>query len=124
MAILNFNYNQAINQANQIDAVANDMLGVANKQLQTTLDSIGACWQGDASRQFIGYCATTQTDIRTQAKKLQDLARRIRDVAKIIREAEEKAKELQRQQAAAAKATSSGGGSSGGGGGGGGSGAW
>lgn len=117
MAILNFNYNQAIKQANQIDTVANDMLSVANKQLQTTLDSIGTCWQGDASRQFIGYCATTQTDIRTQAKKLQDLAHRIREVAKIIRDAEEKAKEIQGQQDATAK-LSSGGGSGGGGGGG------
>jgi uncharacterized protein YukE len=116
MAILNFNYNQAINQARQIDNVATDMLSAANRQLQTTIESIGACWQGEASRQFIGYCTTTQTDIRAEAKKLQDLANRIREVARIIREAEERAKELQRQQAAAAAASSSGSGSGGGGG--------
>ena len=119
MAIMNFNYNQAIRQANQVDAVANDMLNVANKQLQTTLDSIGACWGGDASKQFISYCATTQADIQTQAKKLQDLARRIKQVAQIIEEAEERAKELQQQQAAAAaeqatKSSSRGSGSGGG----------
>jgi len=116
MAIMNFNYNQAISQASQIDAVANDMLNVANKQLQTTLDSIGACWRGDASGQFISYCTTTQADIRTQAKKLQDLARRIREVARIIREAEERVKELQRQQVASAASKPSSGGGQGGGG--------
>jgi len=113
MAILNFNYNQAIDQARQIDNVANDMLNAANRQLQATLDSIGVCWQGDASRQFIGYCTTTQTYIRAESKKLQDLANRIREVAKIIREAEERAIELQRRQSAASPSGSDSGGGGG-----------
>jgi len=104
MAILNFNYNQAISQANQIDAVATDMLNAANRELQNTLDSIGACWQGEASRQFITYCTATQTEIKSQAKSLQDLARRIREVARIIKEAEDRARELQRKREAEAKA--------------------
>lgn len=107
MAIMDFNYNQAMNQANQIETVANDMLNVANKQLQNTVDSIGVCWQGEASQQFISYCVTTQSDIKEQAKKLQDLARRIREVARIIKEAEERAKELQRQRDSAASGTPS-----------------
>lgn len=104
MAILNFDYGKAIRQADNIDAVASDMLNVANNQLQKTLDSIGACWQGDASRQFIGYCTSAQDDIRKQAKNLQDLAQRIRRVARTIKEAEERARELQRQKEAAAAA--------------------
>lgn len=102
MAIMDFNYNKAISQANQIDNIATDMLNIANKQMQTTIDSIGICWRGDASRQFINYCDSTQGDVRAQAKKLQELARRIREVARIIKAAEERAKELQRQQAASA----------------------
>jgi len=120
MAIMNFNYNLAISQANQVDTVATDMLNVANRDLQNTLDSIGASWQGESAQQFIGYCTTTQTEIRKKAGELQDLARRIREAARIIKEAEERARELQRRReaaaaaaAAAAKASSS---SSGGGG--------
>lgn len=121
MAITNFNYNNAISQANQVDNIAKEMLAVANRQLQTTMDSIGACWRGEASQQFLGHCATTQADIRDQAKKLQDLARRIREVARIIEAAEERAKELQRKKDAAAASKNSdgdgkGGGFSGGGG--------
>jgi WXG100 family type VII secretion target len=112
MAIMNFNYNQAISQANQLDAIANEMQDAANKQLQTAVDSIEACWRGEASQQFIGRCVVTQTDICTQAKKLRDLAKRIRTVAKIIEEAEQRAKEQQRRENAA---SASGGGLSGGG---------
>lgn len=126
MAIMDFNYNKAISQAKEIDNIAEDMLNVANKQMQNTVDSIGICWRGEASQQFVNYCESTQSDIRTQAKKLQDLARRIRDVARIIKDAENRAKELQRRQAAAeaakraaSKNSSGGGGSSGGSGGGG-----
>jgi len=99
MAIMNFNYSQAISQANQISSIADDMTRLANRQLQTTLDSIGGCWQGDASEQFVRYCSATQTDIQTQARELQNLATRIREVARIIKEAEERARELQRQRA-------------------------
>ncbi|UNC91120.1 WXG100 family type VII secretion target [Candidatus Contubernalis alkaliaceticus] len=115
MTIINFNYNKAINQSREVDAVASEMLTTANTQLQAAINSIGACWRGDASEQFLHYCHSTQVDIRTQANKLQDLAARIRTVARIIAEAEERAGELQRQQAAAAKANDF---SNGGGGGG------
>ena len=114
MAILDFNYSRAINQAKQIDDIANEMLSVASTRLQNSLDSIGACWKGESSQQFIGYCAGVQTDIRNQSRNLQNVARRIRDAAKIIRDAEMRAKELQRKEAAA---SSSGSGSGGGGGG-------
>lgn len=116
MAIIEFNYNQAISQANQIETVASEMLNVANKQLQTSIDSIGVCWQGDASQQFVKYCSTTQSDIRAEAKKLQDLSKRLREVARIIKEAEERAKEIQRREAEAAAQQSGGGGGGGGGG--------
>ncbi|HWQ79796.1 MAG TPA: WXG100 family type VII secretion target [Anaerovoracaceae bacterium] len=102
MAIMNFNYNQAINQAKQLEGVANEMLNVANKQFQTTVDSIQDSWEGKASQQFLSYCIATQEDIKKQARKLQDLAGRIREVARIIEEAEQRAKESQRRKEAKA----------------------
>jgi len=104
MAILNFNYNQAINQANQINTIAIDMLSVANKELQSSIDSLGASWQGEASQQFIEYCAITQDDIRAQSESLKNLAERMKEVARIIKEAEDRARELQRQREAAERA--------------------
>ena len=95
MAILNFNYNRAINQARQIETIASDMKNTADKDMQTAIDSIGACWQGEASRQFIGYCSGVQADIIKQANDLKNIAVSLRSAAKIIKEAEDKAKKLQ-----------------------------
>jgi WXG100 family type VII secretion target len=102
MASIVFNYKRAINQASQIEGVATAMLNISNRDIRTALESIGACWQGEASQQFARYCTTMQTDIRAQAEALNNLAHRIRKVAKTIREAEERAMELKLQKAAAA----------------------
>ena len=97
---INFDYDKAIKQAKKIDAIASDMLDVISKKIQAAVDVIGACWQGDASRQFLRYCITAQDDVKTQARNLRDVAERIREVARIIKEAEERAKEQQKRAAA------------------------
>jgi uncharacterized protein YukE len=102
MAIMNFNYNKAIKQAEKIESVADDMQNIANRQFQTAINSISVCWKGDASAAFNRYCVATQTDMRAQSSKLLDLGKRIREVAKILKEAEEKALELQRQRSSSA----------------------
>jgi len=114
-----FNYNQAISQAKQLEGVANEMLNVADRQFQTTIDSIRVSWEGEASKQFIGYCVTTQEEVKKQSRKLKELAKRIREIARIIEEAEQRAKEIQRRKEAetAAKKSSDNGGFGGGGGG-------
>jgi uncharacterized protein YukE len=98
---MNFNYNQAIRQASEIDSIAGDISRAASNQFQSVLDSIGVSWQGATSMQFIGYCSETQDNMKKQASYLHDIAARIRDVAKIIKEAEEAALELMRRQAEA-----------------------
>ena len=95
--IMNFNHRKAIRQARKVETIANEMMDVADRQLRSASNSIEASWKGEASRKFISHLYRTQTDIRTEARKLKDLARRIRSVAKIIEEAEQRAKELQRQ---------------------------
>jgi len=112
---INFNYYQAINQAIKIENIACEMLNVSNNQLQESIDSVSACWRGEASKQFINYCSSTQNDIRSEAGKLQALSKRIREVALIIKEAEEQAVLLQRQEAESAMDVGSEGSISGGG---------
>lgn len=115
MAIINFNYSRAISQAGQIEEIAQEMRSLADRDLQNGLEELSACWKGEASNQFVAYCGTTQNDLRAEASKLQDLARRIREIARILREAEERAKA---QMQSASSSTGSGGGFSGGGAGG------
>ena len=108
MSSINFNYNQAISQANQIEGIANEMLRLASNNFRNTIDSIGASWKGEAAQQFLGYCAKTQGDIEAQARSLQSIAGRIRDVARNIKEAEERAKALMSRQNAESGGSSTG----------------
>ena len=92
MAITNFDYNLAIQQANRIDAVAGEMKSVADNEMQSSLDSLNACWRGEASRQFINCCVATQADIKAQAGNLQNIAGRIREAANILKDIEDRAR--------------------------------
>jgi len=90
MNFLSFNYNKAVNQANRIESIADDMLSIANNQLRQTIESIGVSWQGEASDHFLQNCDAALADIRAQANRLRELARRINEAAKSIRDAEVK----------------------------------
>jgi WXG100 family type VII secretion target len=94
MAIMNFDYGRAISQASQIEGVSREMTALANRQFKATLESMGACWKGEASQLFLTQCGAMQSDLLTQARRLQELAARIREVARIIKEAEERARTL------------------------------
>ena len=102
---IEFNYNNAISQAELIEGIVKDMRDVANKDLQTTVDSISASWRGDAAQQFLRYCFTAQGDVKSQAAKLEKLATDIRRVAKVIKDAEDKAKREAELLAAKARAS-------------------
>ena len=105
---IEFNYEKAIKQAKEVEKIAAEMLDEANKNLQPTIDSIGVCWRGEASQQFIQYCNSARDDIKTQVKNLNDLARRIRETAEAIKKAEERAKAEADALAAAGRNLSSG----------------
>jgi len=94
MANINFNYNQAMKQADQIDAIADEMFSLADNKYDNTIDALTACWKGEASQRFVNHCNVTKTDITTQAKKLRDAADKIRVIARTVKDAEEKVKGL------------------------------
>jgi WXG100 family type VII secretion target len=92
---IDFNYSQAISQANQIDTIADDMQSLANSQLQNALETLGGVWKGEASQLFVTYCNGTKGDILTQAQNLHNLASKIRSVAAILKNAEQAAEQAE-----------------------------
>ena len=96
MAIMNFDYSKAIGQANEVDRIANEMMSISESKLENALESLKNSWSGTSADQFMRYCNRTANDIRNEATKLRDFARRIRRVAKIIEDAEQRAKQAQR----------------------------
>jgi WXG100 family type VII secretion target len=100
MGEINFNYRQAINQAGQLDANARELRNLANGRVQKSIESVAVSWQGEAAQQFLSYCTQMQENIRTEAKRLEDIASSIRRAAEAIRDAEERARALMENQSA------------------------
>jgi uncharacterized protein YukE len=89
--ILNFNYNNAIRQASQIESVAGELRGLANNRLSGALGSVNAAWDGEASKLFLNHGEETKRRILMRSEELAEIARRIRRAASVIRETEERA---------------------------------
>jgi WXG100 family type VII secretion target len=98
MAIMNFNYDQAMRQATQIDDAACEMENLSNQTLRGAMDHIGAAWQGGAATEYLRQCDRARDDIRVKASALKETAERLRKAARILKEAEERALEKQRRR--------------------------
>lgn len=97
MGKLNFNYKNAMKQADQIDMIARDMLTAAEAKMQNAIDSIDVCWKGEAAKQFLQHCIGLQDDVRDHVKMLHNISEKLRNVAERINVAEAEAKEIQRR---------------------------
>ena len=84
MAATDYDYGQAMKQADIIDQIAAELFTLADSEVDSAMDSINRYWQGDAARAFIGNCAATQDDLRQRAQSLRDASQRLRDLAKTI----------------------------------------
>ena len=93
MVGINFDYLQAIQQAQQLENAAQELRSLADRELKSGIDGIAESWSGEAANQFLAYCSSLQKDIYDEASRIMDTAKRIREVARVIRDAEEKAKE-------------------------------
>jgi hypothetical protein len=100
---MNFNYDQAIRQANKIEEIARDMRNIADQKLRDTIESIGAVWQGNAANLYLRHCGGTRDGISKCAGELMDAAGRMRSAARILHEAEMRALEEQRRRDADGK---------------------
>lgn len=122
-ATIIFNYNQAINQAEKIDGVANQLTRLANDRYASTIGGIKAAWQSDYSGEYYLKTEKVRDDILNTARLLKKIASNIRTTADTVRKAELRALEIARRRSSCGGGGSFTGGGGGGAGGGGG-GAW
>ena len=83
-----FNYNQAIEQAKQLDEVAEQLTNAANRDMEDLLNDVSRAWKSDSAPQFLKKGQKVEGDMRTTARNLKNIASAIRTIAKRIREAE------------------------------------
>ncbi|MDR1589320.1 MAG: WXG100 family type VII secretion target [Oscillospiraceae bacterium] len=93
MAAIKFDYNQTVNQAKQLDELANDMQNVCVKKMTEIAGNVEASWTGNAAKAYLKYIRGVQDDLGKKAKYLRDTAEFLRSAAKKMRAAEEAAKQ-------------------------------
>lgn len=85
---IQFNYRKAISQANRLEDLADELRGIAKRNVENSLNNLARNWEGDSARQFINKGNKAQNDIIKTAKQLDDTAKAIKRAAENVRRAE------------------------------------
>lgn len=102
--IINFNYNQAIDKANELDAAADKLKTDAITEMDSIISQINHNWTGDNATAYIAKCTQEQSKLVEIATSIRNTASTIRTMAANIKAAEEEALRIAEEAAAAAKA--------------------
>ena len=88
---IKFNYQQTIQQAQQLEQMASDLSGKTKGKLNGVKDNLSAAWTGNAGKNFIKFLGDAESDLDAKAKYLRGVAEYLKKAAKKIKEAEEAA---------------------------------
>ena len=89
---INFNYNEIMSQAKQLDELANDIQNKCGKKMSEICDNIKAAWSGDAAMSYEKYVSGVREDLLKKAKYIRDTAEFLRGTAKKMQAADAAAK--------------------------------
>lgn len=93
-ATIQFNYQKAVSQANQLDDLANDLRNIANRNVDGALDQVAANWKGESASLFVQKGNKAKNDLLSSARQLSNTASAIRKAAENVRRAELEAKRI------------------------------
>ena len=93
MAIQNFDYQDALRQADRIDDAADLLEQVRARQVAPCAEALRTGWTGDAADAFARRMRDCGDAMRDEIKTLRELAARVRTAARAIEQAEQRARE-------------------------------
>ena len=96
--LIEITFGNAMQQARQLDQCAEDMLRLANGNMESVKSDLASAWEGTSAEAYIRKMDTTASNIRKTANRLKDIANTIRTVARIFRNTELRAIELAEQR--------------------------
>lgn len=91
---IHFDFQNAMEQAKKLDALADNIERRVVNKLDETSQSVHAAWKGDSASRYLGKTQELQRQIRQTANTLRDTAQDIRRIARQIYEAEMRALEI------------------------------
>lgn len=90
-AAIMVNFKKAMQQADELDEIANSLSRSAKSELEGTLQSVSANWKGENAERYLTKGDNLQGKIYSSAKSLHGIAADIRKVARKIYDAEMRA---------------------------------
>lgn len=85
---IEFNYRQALDQANRLTEISNNIRKVANDKLESNIEKVNKDWDGINSKKFIDKGNLIKDKIVDSADDINLIAESIRKMAKAIYDAE------------------------------------
>ena len=83
-----FNYNKAIEQANQLDGIAKRLNSAASQDMERVLNDVNSAWKSDSAPAYVKKGQKVERDMHTTANNITNIASTIRTIAKRVLEAE------------------------------------
>ena len=90
-AAIMFNFRKALQQADELDDIANSLSRMAKSEFEGTMQNISINWKGENARKYLAKGDRLQGDMYSTANSLHSIASDIRKVARKIYNAEIKA---------------------------------
>ena len=87
-----FNYQQIMQQAQNLEQMASDMSGKTKSKLTGVKENLSAAWTGDSGKNFLKFISDAEADLDAKAKYLRGVADYLKKSAKKLKAAEEAAK--------------------------------
>lgn len=85
---IEFDFKRALNQAGQIDTIANNLSRLSRSEFQNTLQNLSVQWKGDNASLYLSKGSRLQGEMDKTAGALHSIAEDIRTIAKRLYEAE------------------------------------
>lgn len=83
-----FNYNKAMEQANQLDDIAGRLSNAASQEVEKILNDINHAWKSDNTSAYIKKGQKVEADMKATADNIKSIAGTIRTIAKRVLDAE------------------------------------
>lgn len=93
-ASIYFNFKKAMDQADQIDNVANNLSRLSRDRFSSTMQGISANWKGNNASLYLNKGEKLQHNMNGSASELHSIASDIRTVARRLYQAEMAALEI------------------------------
>lgn len=85
---IQFNYNKAIQQANSLMDISNDIRKIATDKLNDSIQAIDKNWDGANSKKFIAKSKKLKDEVEDSANDIRKISDAIKKMAKEIYDAE------------------------------------